>query len=249
MNSKTEDIAQDQGYGAPSNGSGEFDIPFLVDELKIRNRYVLFVDVMGMKTTMTRSFKRSAIFMGKFHVALLAASANNRVDVFPVQDGAYVISEGWVPLKNFTSDLYGRLGRLMVSTKNMEECFLIRGGMAWGPVAIGADITSTVSKPLADNSGYSNRLICGFPLILAYEGEGRAAPFGIYIDSSVRLVEGGNVSGIWLHGWCRDPVLKKALPKKIGEYFSMAKQKNEELLYDKEKLEKHEMLAKQYWRF
>lgn len=243
----TSSSVEMEGRKTDKKGSVTNDVFFNIKPLQIKNRYVLFVDIMGMKTTMARSFKRSAIFMGKFHVALRKAAGKLAVDVFPVMDGAYVVSEKWSVLNDFISDFYMCLGRLMVATSEIDECFLIRGGVAFGPVIIGKDISAEVSAELSNDDSYRQRLICGFPLILSYECEGKAPPFGVYIDTSVRIAESGGVSGIWLHGWSKDSVLTKALPKKIGEYFSAAKLKNEELLYDREKLVRHEMLAQQYW--
>ena len=49
--------------------SREWDEYFNVDEMAniVEDRFVFFVDIMGMKNAMFRSFKRSAIFIGKFH--------------------------------------------------------------------------------------------------------------------------------------------------------------------------------------
>ncbi len=227
----------------------EHDLYFNADNLaEARHNYVLFVDIMGMKSTMLRSFSKSTIFMGKMHCALSSLrSGNSRIRVYPVMDGAYVVSADRDAIFESICYLFNRLGKVFVATEKPENCFLVRGCLAYGPVVDGNQIDKGVCMQLADDTEYKGRLLFGFPMSLAYEGEHKAPPFGIYLDTTVRVVVNSKLSGIW-YRWCKDEILKKSLMKSLNSYFSWAKSNHIELMYEESRIHMHEQLCSQYWR-
>lgn len=57
---------------------------------------------MGTKSSMSESFKKSANFILRFHVAVLKAAISKKVKVYPIMDGVYVVVKNlddmWVAL-------------------------------------------------------------------------------------------------------------------------------------------------------
>lgn len=226
----------------------EWDEYFHVTQIKdFEDRYVLFVDIMGMKTTMFRSFNRSTIFMGKFHSCLSKlAKDSSEIVVFPVMDGAYVVAKEYDQIVEFIRNMYVRIARIFILTKNNSERFLIRGGLAYGPVVLGEDITGAVSPALGNEEQYKSKLLFGLPVILAYEGESKASPFGVYLDATIRIKMRNVVSGVRLK-WCFCPSLQNKLAKEADSYFNWASQHAKELLYSEDRISAHHEMAKQFF--
>ena len=211
--------------------------------------YVFFVDIMGMKTTMFRSYFRGTVFMCKLHSILLKTqSEHTGVRLYPVMDGAYVVSKEWKEMCEFIGDVYTRLARIFVLTENVDECFLVRGALAYGPVLTGSEITAAVNHDLCSDENYKCQLMVGYPMISANEGEHKAPPFGVYIDESVRSELCPRVAGVW-YKWCRCESLRQAIAKKCREYFIWARDCSVELLYPENKIQEHEKTARQFWKF
>lgn len=229
--------------------SREWDEYFNVNEMAniVEDRFVFFVDIMGMKNAMFRSFKRSAIFIGKFHSCVLRSSEGcKNVDVFPVMDGVYVVAEEYNEIKKFIESLYNRLSRIFVLSEKNCERFIVRGGLSYGPVVVGSKIGDTESEMLAKNGEYKNKLLFGFPVVLAYEGETKAPPFGVYLDVTIRIKMRDSVSGVWLR-WCQCDSLFSALSKETELYFSWATEHSKELNYEEKKINEHKEIAKQFF--
>ena len=202
---------------------------------------------MGMKSTMLRSFSKSTIFMGKMHSALSSLKLENtQVKIYPVMDGAYVVSVDREAIFEFIDKLFTRLAKVFVATDKPENCFLVRGCLAYGPVIGGNMIDKSVSRQLAENAEYKGRLLFGFPMSLAYDGEHKAPPFGLYLDTTVRVVVNNRLSGIW-YRWCKDEPLRNGIVKGLTAYFVWARKKHIELMYDEAKIKNHEQLCNQYW--
>ena len=228
------------------------DIYFNTNKLgDFENLYVFYVDIMGMKTIMYRSFSKSTIFMGKLHCALVEASTRvPNVVVYPVMDGAYVSAKKYGDICAFITDLYMRLGRVFVETKNIDECFLIRGSLAYGPIITGTAITCDVNRTLNDagEGTYKKHLLFGFPVVLAAKGEEQCPPFGVYFDITVRTAKDNNAAGIW-YKWCSDTSLAAAMRDHMKKYYQYARSHNVELMYDVKRLEDHNQKAMQLWGY
>lgn len=227
----------------------EWDEPFNVDVMTnvVEDRFVFFVDIMGMKNAMFRSFKRSAIFIGKFHSCVLRISKNvQNIDVFPVMDGVYVVAEEYNEVIKFIEKLYNRLSQIFVRTKKNCERFIVRGGLSYGPVVIGSRIGESESEVLAKSKEYKNKLLFGLPVVLAYEGETKAPPFGVYLDATIRIKMRDSVAGVW-YKWCRSDSSFLALSKEVESYFSWAILHSKELSYDEKKINEHKETAAQFF--
>lgn len=230
------------------NVNKEWDVFFGAKALKMDvPQYVLFVDIMGIRTTMFRSFSKSAIFIGKLHSVIVALKSRYVMKVFPVMDGAYILCEDLNILKKVISELYMKLGWIFVNTQNDEDRFIIRGGLAYGTVVLGDSIDEKVSIDLNNDSAYKQTLLFGLPMVQAFNAEQDAPPFGCGIDVTVRNVAVKDMSGIW-YKWCNDGnELNRQIKKKLKSYYKWLERKNLELLYKDERLNVHKKRCEQYW--
>lgn len=222
-----------------------FDAGKLVE--KIDNRYVLFVDIMGVRSAMLHSVYKGANFIGKMQAALVNAATifgDDSVRVYPVMDGAYVVSSNCDTILKFAQRLYARLANVFIQDK-FEHRFLVRGGLAYGPICTGEMVTEEVNMELS-MSNQRHGLLFGIPMILAYNAaEEKASPFGICLDVSMRLNNKGLV-GMW-YGWERTYVDRQVLSSAIGEYFAWAENNYEKISYNWNRLAEHAEKARQYW--
>ena len=231
--------------------SGTYDsrVYFNAEGLAIKPAYVSFVDIMGMATAMALSLRRSANFMGRFHVALLSISSMvPKCKVYPVMDGAYVVSDNLRFMLTFLHKLFEYLSLMFVNADDLSKCFLIRGSIAYGDVVLGADINKQVSIELSDDDLYKRNLLMGVPVAHAFLCADKAPPYGIFIDDTIRARQDSKMSGIWYRWWSK---MQENIAKKVGlqleRYFKWTKERCDEIMYNLDKQNAHESLARQYW--
>lgn len=161
-----------------------------------QKRYVAFVDIMGTKAHMTKSTVTAANFIFKLHAAILDAWRNEKyqgVFVYPVMDGAYITAARKEDIEKIIVRVFSGIAELQIKEQNPVHRFVIRGSIAFGEVIHGHQVPYSASKVFEKDLGYKNNILLGPAMISAYSGEGKAAPFGIYIDSSA--VAHGNGKG------------------------------------------------------
>lgn len=235
------------------------DVFFNERELpKPRNEYVAFVDIMGTRTHMMRSVKETANFIFKLHSAIISAwreKPYKNVFIYPVMDGAYITSTNKEDMVNILQRVYRSLSKLFLDEPNPSFLYLVRGAVAYGEVVHGHNVPYSASKAFEFCLGYKDYILLGSAMISAYEKEGDAAPFGIYLDESAikgtRGKNGGAFPEEWK--WFKDETLKidKELPTrlsvKIIDYLESMKDSNHPLHYEEEKIQKHISLTKDYF--
>ena len=210
----------------------------------MKNEYVLWVDIMGTKNSMSSSVKTCTFFICRLHAAILGAASRN-IHVYPVMDGAYVTSESDKEMADFIKKLFNALSDTLIEEENDFHRFLVKGALAYGPITHGKDIPSSCSKGFGDNRAYVDSILLGMPMIQASKGEKKAPPFGIFCDESARIA-----SHIFEHRWhkwfarSRAPKVSRA----VQSYFDYAIEHFFELNYPKEKIQEHSEMAKQYFR-
>lgn len=211
---------------------------------EMKSEYVLWVDIMGTKNSMSGSVRTSSIFICKLHVAIMEAK-NKGIYVYPMMDGAYITSENEKDMSDFIKKLFNSLSDTLISEKNDFHRFLIKGALAYGPVIHGKDIPDTCSNCFSANRDYVDSILLGIPMIQASKGEKEAPPFGIYCDESARIASMG-FSHRW-HKWFSKTKAPK-VSRAVQSYFDYSKEHYYELAYPKEKIVEHEEKAKQYFR-
>lgn len=166
------------------------DVYFNARKIKpnqIKNEYVAFVDIMGTRDFMVhKDIHEAANYIFKLHAAIISAINERRyngVFVYPVMDGAYITSTRKDDMQNILSRVYREMANIFINSAP-EYRFLIRCGLAYGEVIHGHRIPYEASNVFELDLSYKSNLLLGKPMILAFAGEGKAAPFGIFIDDS-----------------------------------------------------------------
>lgn len=223
---------------------------FNADELPSpSNHYVAWLDVMGVESIMSRSLPVSANFIFKFHSIALDVQPSG-LDIYPVMDGIYAIAAGQDPVKRFLRALFERLADVFVGEKEDKHKFLVRGGLAYGPIVRGADVTKDAAPSVASNPSYAGTLLLGMPIIQAHQGEGKAPPFGVFVSESARAFA-PSLTSPFNEVWWRwfEPTnhgLAVALRGSLEAYYAWCDQHSLPILYDSPRIEAHRTMARQF---
>lgn len=181
----------------------KWDKPFFDNRdlsTKDKDRFVAWIDLMGAANHFLMSLPKASCFVGKIHDAgLQAQKRHTNVSLHPIADGFYAISEDWAETKEFTSRVIRSLAYIFDSESEAEHRFLVRAGIAYGRFVDGTQMANG-SKALQGHDEYLRNVFVGCPLAWAYKAEGKAPPFGIYVDQSVTTHSGEPVAWV-LHQW------------------------------------------------
>jgi class 3 adenylate cyclase len=230
------------------------DTPYFdASELETQDRYVGRIDMMGARAAMTRSVKVSGNFIGKLHVALLNAPRTTSMALIPTVDGAYIVAAERTALTEFMRHAFRSLARAFVAEENRYRQFVVRGGIAYGPVVLGSSLSKTESAVLARpaHAGYRDAILIGFPVVQAYEVEASAPPFGVSVHESARAFAPDTATPLRSSYWKwydqTDSALFTNLKRRLKEYFSFMKFHEYELGYPTPERLRHESLFAEYF--
>lgn len=229
----------------------------------IENEYVAFVDIMGTRTHMKKSVVESANFIFKLHAAIISAwreMAEKRIFIYPVMDGAYITASRKEDMERILVRVYKSLADVIIksSNDNLEHFFLIRGCVAYGEVVHGHNIPYSASKAFESYLGYKDQILLGRAMIAAYDGERKAAPFGIYIDDTAvqhenrRTRSRGCFSNEWkwytVDSTGKDSTNVLVLYRKAMQYFEAVKNERHPLHYEVTSIEDHMSKMDMYFK-
>lgn len=218
-----------------------------------RYRYVIWIDIMGARGKLLRSVRTAAIPIMKLHVAALTAvEKNNRtpLELFPMIDGIYVVSEEVTPVKFFFSDVFRSMAAEFLAIELWERS-VVRAAVAYGPVILGRE--SKAGAEILKKSTYSDSMLIGMPLVQAFLSETNAPPFGIYVHESARAFAPPNskpFSQILWRWWLSDDDAGKvaaALPKELNAYYDYCSDFPTTSGYALDRIESHRKLAREYF--
>lgn len=209
------------------------------------NQYVLWIDIMGTKSSMSNGVKASSIFICKLHVAILESKIAD-LNIYPVMDGAYVTSNSPDVMNQFILNVFKRLMELFVSEDDRYK-FIVKGALAYGPIIHGKNINENCSSIFRNNRQYLNSIMFGLPMIQAAKSETLAAPFGIYCDESVR-----QASEMFCHRWYKWYLQEHGLDitelkNALKQYFEYAEKHSYEIDYSKDRIKEHKEMCFQYF--
>ena len=213
------------------------------------NEYVAWMDVMGIQAIMSRSLPISANFVLKLHVAALEA-LQQHVTLYPVMDGVYVTSQNQAAFKDFLRDVFVRIGTLLVATNDDRHRFLVRAGVAFGPVIHGSSLNQLVSTTLHNNPDYRDSILLGMPMVQAHLGESKAPPFGIYVHESARAFAPGGArpfNEVWWR-WFepQQHALAVDLHVALVQYFDWCAARAQAIEYAADRIAEHRLRMEQY---
>jgi hypothetical protein len=217
-----------------------------------RNRYVLWLDVMGAGPKIARNVRTASIPVMKLHVAALTAVRKNTgktLDLFPIIDGLYVASEDLNPLMFFMSEVLRSMAAEFLMLGNWERS-MVRGAVSYGPVIFGRE--SIEGSEIFKDTAYLGSILLGMPLAQAYTSERLAPPFGVYVHESARAfapVDGQPMTTVFWRWWRTNKIAQQvvlALPKEIESYFEWCRNHTAQIEYPLDRINAHHRLATEY---
>ena len=233
-------------------------MPFVKDSAipKAKNEYVCWMDIMGTKGKMENSVNTCAIFILKFHAAVLETiQLGCNIKTYPVMDGVYITSTSKSDLEKALFHIFTSLGDLFITEKNFHHKFIVKASVAFGPVIHGKDIGNSVNKEFASTSYYKDSLLLGLPMIQAFTGEKGAPPFGVIIHESARSFAPNSEEPFRFKWWKWFLYDKSAWPNTktnelsdaIKQYFDTSEKQSLPLDYPVDRIKAHSQAATQYF--
>ncbi|NLX59115.1 MAG: hypothetical protein GXY74_08505 [Phycisphaerae bacterium] len=131
---------------------------------------------------MKASLARAANHVGRLHAAALE-ERSTYVSVYPVIDGFYAVSDESRSVRDYVQRVFRRLACHFMKANTVHRCFY-RCGVARGKLLLGADLLQG-TLAMQYNPRYSAGIAIGEAIVLAYEAETKAAPYGVCTDPSV----------------------------------------------------------------
>jgi hypothetical protein len=212
--------------------------------------YVGWVDVMGIQSHMARSIYSTAIFVYKLHVAALN-SKNDALSLYPVMDGFYVSSPTKKALEEFLKKVLGSLAQTFLEEKKQHFRFVVKGGIAYGQVYHGKNVSEEASDILGSNKDYRDNILLGLPMVQANIVEKHSPPFGISIHESARQFSPKGEPSyheFWWRWYENEKGFDvKKMGKELDSFYSWCNDHSEELIYAKDRINIHRQLGKEYF--
>jgi hypothetical protein len=212
------------------------------------SEYLAWVDVMGTQVSMSRSIKITANFIFKLHIAALRAD-NLHLRIYPVMDGFYVASADKNHMLNFLRSVFSEVAAGFNATPEPQHRFLIRGGLAFGPVIHGNGVGACANE-LQNDETYRNAILLGTPMVQAHLSEQLAPPFGMFVHESARVFAPSGVEPLhWIWwkwgstGQATWDTLKVGLPS----HLQWCEKRAQAILYDPNRIEAHKKMVDQYF--
>ena len=220
--------------------------------------YVCWIDVMGSKNHMSQSIKTSANFVFKLHCALLMGvdgvdvDQRDNISVYPVMDGAFVTCESRSALDAMLGHTMRALARNFLQESQNRHRFVVRGATAYGRVYHGKNLAAEASRTLHANQRIRNSILLGLPMVLAFEEERAAPPFGIAIERSARSMSPAETEPYQFTWWkwyrsAGAGVDLSQLRDQIDQFFQWHIARYLESQYNKDAIEHHREMARQYF--
>lgn len=234
------------------------------------NEYVCWLDIMGTKNNMLDSVKGSANFILKLHATILENHEQycGYMKLYPIMDGVYITTKSCNDLQRFLASVFYSLSIEFIETKKTFHKFFVKASVAYGPVYHGENIPDDVNKKYSSYPAYRSSMLFGAPMVLSYEGEKKAPPFGVYIHESARALVNTNENthfttsfwkwhynnAIWKRNDEKDEKQEKYnhLSKFRTAYrqqYNWLRKKSHELDYKLDRIDLHSEMMEQYFKF
>lgn len=225
-------------------------LAFNADQLpQMASEYVAWVDVMGTQVAMSKSIKITANFIFKLHIAALRATKKG-ITLYPVMDGFYAASASRNQMLAFLRDVYASVAEEFNSTGEHFHRFVIRGGLAFGPVIHGTGV-GQCAQELKTNTAYSNSVLLGLPMVQAHLSEREAPPFGVFVHESARtFAPSGSEPLHWIWWVWKDvqsATIWEALRTQLVAYLTWSEERSHAIGYSADRVKVHKEMVKQYF--
>jgi hypothetical protein len=215
------------------------------------SEYVAWVDVMGTQVSMSRSINITANFIFKLHIAALRAQVAG-MRIYPVMDGFYIST----PDKNRMLGFLRNVFRVVAEEFNTavdepQHRFMIRGGLAFGPVIHGHDVGQCAAE-LQSNQPYRDSVLLGMPMVQAHLSERDAPPFGVFVHESARVFAPPGIEPlhwIWWQ-WKTDDqgATWNTLRDRLITHLTWCRARAQAILYAEDRIDAHKKMVEQYFQ-
>ena len=212
--------------------------------------YVVWVDVMGIQAIMSRSLAISANFIFKLHTAALEARNADAITVYPIMDGFYATSPNQRNILDFLRNVFHSVADEVSNQAVIRHRFIIRSGLAFGPVIHGRRVSEQASRIMHNNDVYRDSLLLGLPMVQANASERLAPPFGIFVHESARSFappDEAPLRVVWRRWGSRNNPVWCQMDAKLTEYYDWCAARAGAIEYDQERIESHRLMMKQYF--
>jgi len=234
----------------------EYNTPYFnIDEVDYPDEnYVCWLDIMGTRSHMKESHRKTGIFFGKLHSELVEKQDNENIILYPIMDGAYIVTDSQSALHGYLSTVISNLAATNLDhDKNDVPNFAIRASIAYGPIIHGKNIPSDSNWVLSENAQYRDSLLIGLPMIQAIESESEAPPFGVHIHESARSFSPEDDTEPMYEKWWEwydngdEEVATEVFKSLVDHLHSSYMREHEIEGYTKEKIGKHVEMMSQYF--
>jgi hypothetical protein len=217
---------------------------------EMASEYVAWVDVMGTQVSMSRSISATANFIFKLHIAALRAQVAG-MRIYPVMDGFYASAPEKNRMLAFLRSVFRSVAEEFNTTDEPQHRFMIRGGLAFGPVIHGHDVGQCAPE-LQSNLSYRDSVLLGMPMVQAHLSERDAPPFGLFVHESARVFAPNGTDPlhwIWWKWKTEDQVATwETLKNQLIAHLAWCKARAQAILYSLDRIEAHEKMVQQYFQ-
>jgi hypothetical protein len=211
--------------------------------------YVLWLDVMGIQSAMSRSISIAANFVFKLHAMALEAP-NDGIALYPVMDGLYAATPSRVKIESFAGSILREASDLFVAEPTPLFRFIVKGAVAYGLVVHGASVPQDACPILASRPTYKENLLVGLPMVQAHQGEREAPPFGLYTHESARAFAAAGAEPFHQTWWRWSPYgfteRRETLRLRLIEHYTWCETHSHSVLYEPERIRTHRAMAIEY---
>ncbi|WP_312907086.1 hypothetical protein [Natronosalvus caseinilyticus] len=211
--------------------------PHHLDEPK--SEYVAWIDLMGTGAIMEWSAPTASTNIGKLQIIMAECSELHDVELYPMMDGCYALSNSEDEILQYVSKVFYRTSTIMIK-RHVGELDaptyfspVIRGGIAKGDVFHGYDIDGTD----LDEHPIQDSIIIGQAVARAHSCEGDAAPF-----SSVVHPSAWDKDKFGALKWCPSENHAERLVEALDTYYDFYSKK-EDIDYSDKKIREHRNMA------
>ena len=235
-----------------------------------KGEFVAWCDGMGTGQCLSRSLHGAANSVFKLHSAFsIARQSLSAVRCYPVMDGVYVTSPTRGDMQKVLKSAFDELAREFINRPRIKNMHMMRAGLAFGLTLHGADISDeafygtyhgyTTTRDMFEQSSLDDvrhHVLLSPAMVLAYEAERSAPPFGVFVDDSAKSypqLSDGSGSGFQsslYQWWAGDDATRQTAAKlyeQIKFYLNKSDTHSVGLQYPRERIEKHRMLAEEYF--
>lgn len=203
-------------------------------------RYVCWFDVMGTASISSRSIPEASVKVFKVHTAAISAHEElpvrytDDIEMYPMMDGVYAISESKDALRRFLHLLFTAFGEDIIKASETHHILAVRASVAYGPVVAGKDMDGY--NDTLEGTIHQEQTLVGLPVIQAFSHEREAPPFGVYIHESARAFapDGDDPFNFVWWKWFRsnddqfdEEELAHQVRDKLEEYWEWSKKKQQ----------------------